>query len=90
MDYKYEINRELRELNNEKAVNEHYLNKEKEKFAFLLKNEMGKDIDSVLSGEVKVKLSFFNNISYSSSLEYLSYKFFADNLTTEIRFLSAS
>lgn len=73
MDYKYEINRELRELNNEKAVNEHYLNKEKEKFAFLLKNEMGKDIDSVLSGEVKVKLSFFEKIKYKT-------KNFLDNL----------
>ena len=64
MTYNYEINRELRELNNEKAVNEHYLDKEKQKYALLLKNEMGNDIKSVLSGEKKVKLSFFEKMKY--------------------------
>lgn len=64
MTYNYEINRELRELNNEKAVNEHYLDKEKQKYALLLKNEMGNDIKSVLNGEKKVKLSFFEKMKY--------------------------
>ena len=64
MSYNFEINRELRELNNERAVNEHYFEKVKEKSAYMLKNDMGKDIDSVLSGQVKVKLSFFDKLKH--------------------------
>jgi hypothetical protein len=39
---------------------------QRDRYASLLKGEMGKDIDDVLSGKVKVKLSFWERVKYKT------------------------
>lgn len=60
----YELNRELRGWKNDKIMTERAVDFEKNRWAELLKGEMGKDIDDVLSGKKKVKLTFNEVLNY--------------------------
>lgn len=64
MSNNYELNRELRGLKNDKIMTERAVNSEKNRWAEKLKGEVGKDIDDVLSGKKKVKLTFNEAINY--------------------------
>ena len=64
MNEKVELNREVRNLENDKKMSILAIKNEQEKMARMLRGSMGKDIDDVLSGKVKVKLSFFEKIRY--------------------------
>lgn len=57
-------NRELRELANDRRLSELTLNAEKEKIANMLKGDMGKDMEEVLSGKKIVKLSIKEKFIY--------------------------
>ena len=59
----FQINRELRGLNNYKKITELAVKSQQIKWAELLKGNVGKDINDVLSGKVKVKLTFGEIIS---------------------------
>lgn len=59
----FQINRELRGLNNDKKITELAVKSQQIKWAELLKGNVGKDINDVLSGKVKVKLTFGEIIS---------------------------
>ena len=61
---KAELNREVRNLENDKKMSILAIKNEQEKMARMLRGSMGKDIDDVLSGKVKVKLSFFEKMKY--------------------------
>jgi len=54
----FELNRELKGLQTDKTLYENELTAQKEKYAYFLRNELGEDIDNVLNGKVKVKLTF--------------------------------
>lgn len=54
----YELNKELNGLKSDKVLYEKELIGEQTKMAYLLRNELGEDIDNVLNGKVIVKLSF--------------------------------
>ena len=54
-DNEYVLNREVRMLNNDKKMTERAVESEKNRWAELLKGEMGNDINDVLSGKVKIK-----------------------------------
>ena len=54
----FELNRELSGLKSDRIIYENELKNEREKMAYFLRNELGEDIDNVLNGKVKVKLSF--------------------------------
>lgn len=56
--------REMRELNSEKNIQNIVLNAEKEKYANLLRSEMGQDIKDVLSGKKVVKMSKWEIFKY--------------------------
>ena len=60
----YNLHREIRGLKNDKLMSQRAVNFERNKWAKLLNGEMGKDIDDVLSGKVKVKLTFKEIVSY--------------------------
>jgi hypothetical protein len=60
----WELNKELSNLKQDKKTIEEELNKRKQQMANLLLNDLGKDIDNVLSGQVKVKLTFFEKLKY--------------------------
>lgn len=64
MNDKVELNREVRNLENDKKMSILAIKNEQEKMARMLRGSMGKDIDDVLSGKVKVKLSFFEKMKY--------------------------
>lgn len=64
MGVDYELNRELRGWKNDKIMTERAVDFEKNRWADLLKGEMGKDIDDVLSGKKKVKLTFNEVLNY--------------------------
>lgn len=64
MGVDYELNRELRGWKNDKIMTERAVDFEKNRWAELLKGEMGKDIDDVLSGKKKVKLTFNEVLNY--------------------------
>ncbi len=64
MNEKVELNREVRNLENDKKMSILAIKNEQEKMARMLRGSMGKDIDDVLSGKVKVKLSFFEKMKY--------------------------
>lgn len=49
--------RELQEYKQDRIRLENELNKERIRFAMSLKNDMGKDMDDILSGKKKIKLS---------------------------------
>lgn len=60
----FELNRELKELNFDKEKYKTELTNEQNRIAKLLKNEMGQDIQNVLNGKVKVKLTFKEKLKY--------------------------
>jgi hypothetical protein len=60
----YELNRELRGLKNDKIMTERAVDSEKNRWAELLKGEIGQDMKDVLSGKKKVKLSFKEKMNY--------------------------
>lgn len=60
----YELSRELRGYENDKRMTERAVQSEQLKWKEKLMNEMGKDIDDVISGKVKVKLSFREKLHY--------------------------
>ena len=64
MGVDYELNRELRGWKNDKIMTERAVDFEKNRWAELLKGEMGNDIDDVLSGKKKVKLTFNEVLNY--------------------------
>lgn len=64
MEDKLAVNRELRELKNEKLIQEKTLRAEQERFASMLKNGVGDDMHDVLSGKKKVKLSKWDSFKY--------------------------
>lgn len=53
-----ELNRELKGLQSDRKQYEDELKNKREKMAYFLRNELGEDIDDVLNGKVKVKLTF--------------------------------
>ena len=60
----YELNRELRGLKNDKIMTERAVDSEKNRWAELLKGDIGQDMKDVLSGKKKVKLSFKEKMNY--------------------------
>lgn len=57
-----EIDNELKGLKNDRKRYEIELSLYQQKYSQLLKNEIGKDINDVLNGKTKVKLSFKEKI----------------------------
>ena len=57
-------NREKKALENDILMSRRALNFQQRKIAQELLGDMGKDIDSVLSGKVKVKLPFLMGLRY--------------------------
>jgi len=64
MSVDYELAREMRGLKNDKMMTGRAVESEKNRWAEKLKGEVGKDIDDVLSGKKKVKLTFNEVINY--------------------------
>ena len=64
--YQNNINKELTNNNNDKIIFEHELKTHRDNIAHMLKTDMGKDIDDVLSGKKIVTLSFFEKFKYKS------------------------
>jgi hypothetical protein len=60
----YELNRELRGWKNDKIMTERAVESEKNRWAEMLKGNVGEDIKDVLSGKKKVKLTFNEVINY--------------------------
>lgn len=60
----FELNRELKGLQSDKKIYEDELKNKREKMAYFLRNELGEDIDDVLNGKVKVKLSLKEKLKY--------------------------
>jgi hypothetical protein len=60
----WEINRELKEIDKEREVFHQELSNKRKHMANMLLNDMGKDIDDVLNGRVKVELSRKEKIKY--------------------------
>jgi hypothetical protein len=61
-----QVRRELRGLESDRRHTELAVQNQRDRYANLLKGEMGKDIDDVLSGKVKVKLSFWERVKYKT------------------------
>ena len=57
-----ETNNELKGLKNDRKRYEIELSLYQKKYAEMLKHEMGKDMNNVLNGKIKVKLSFKEKI----------------------------
>lgn len=57
-----EIDNELKGLKNDRKRYEIELSLYQQKYSHLLKNEMGKDMNDVLNGKTRVKLSFKEKI----------------------------
>lgn len=60
----YELNRELRGWKNDKIMTERAVEFEKNRWAEMLKGNIGQDIKDVLSGKKKVKLTFKEVLRY--------------------------
>lgn len=60
----YELIRETRHLKNDKIMAERAVEYEKNRWAAKLNGAVGKDIKDVLSGKVKVKLSFKERFNF--------------------------
>ena len=60
----WELNRELKEIDKEREVFTQELTNKRQHMANLLLNDMGKDMDDVLKGKVKVKLSWKERMKY--------------------------
>ena len=65
MNGDYELNREARGLKSDKIMTERAVNFEKNRWAELLKGEVGQDMKDVLSGKKKVKLSLKEKLYYT-------------------------
>jgi hypothetical protein len=59
-----ELNRELKGLQTDREMYKNELKRQQENYAHFLRNELGEDIDNVLNGKVKVKLSFKERFKY--------------------------
>jgi hypothetical protein len=59
-----ELEKEMRELENEKELQKKILDAEKVKIKNMLIQGMGQDMKDVLQGKVKVKLSFKEKVRY--------------------------
>jgi len=60
----FQVYRELRGWKNDRMMTERAVESERDKWAEMLKGEMGQDIKDVLSGKIKVKLTFSEVINY--------------------------
>lgn len=60
----WELNRELSEFKRQNMIHEKELSNKRNEMSNLLLNEMGRDMDDVLNGKIKIKLSFFEKIKY--------------------------
>ena len=60
----WELNRELKEIDKEREIFTQELTNKRQQMANLLLNDMGKDMDDVLKGKVKVKLSWRERMKY--------------------------
>lgn len=60
----FQLNRELKGLQSDRECYKNDLKNQQEKYAYFLRNELGEDIDNVLNGKVKVKLSFKEKLKY--------------------------
>lgn len=60
----YELTRETRGLRNDKIMTERAVDYEKNRWAEMLRGNLGKDINDVLSGKKKVRLTFNEVINY--------------------------
>jgi hypothetical protein len=60
----WEINKELKEIGKEREVFNQELSNKRQHMANMLLNDMGKDIDDVLNGRVKVELSRKEKFKY--------------------------
>ena len=60
----YELTRETRGLKNDKMMTERAVEFERNRWAEMLRGNLGKDIDDVLSGKKKVRLTFNEVINY--------------------------
>ena len=60
----FNLGREINLLKGEKVNTRVVLETERDKYARLLNGSMGEDIDNVLSGRVKVTLSFRERVKY--------------------------
>lgn len=60
----YELLRETRGLKNDKIMTQRAVDFEKNRWAEMLKGSVGKDIDDVLSGRKKVRLTWNEIINY--------------------------
>ena len=64
MNGDYELNREARGLKSDKIMTERAVNFEKNRWAELLKGEVGQDMKDVLSGKKYVKLTKWQKLRY--------------------------
>jgi hypothetical protein len=71
----WELNRELAEHKKERSLYESELSQTRNNMAHMLLNEMGKDINDVLSGKVQVKLTWKEKIKYK--LKFIIDKLFS-------------
>lgn len=62
-----ELNREYRELENERKLYNRIIKNEQETFAKSLKGSIGRDMEEVLTGKKTVKLSLLEIIKYKIS-----------------------
>lgn len=60
----FELNRELKGLQSDRKQYEDELKNKREKMAYFLRNELGEDIDDVLNGKIKVKLTLKEKLKY--------------------------
>ena len=60
----YELDREIRGLRNDKIMTERAVEFERNRWANKLRGNVGKDINDVLSGKVKVKLTLKESLRY--------------------------
>lgn len=60
-----EVHREVKGLNNDKIMTERAVAFERNRWAELLKGDLGQDMKDVLSGKKKVKLSFKEKVYYT-------------------------
>ena len=60
----FQLNRELKGLQSDRESYKNDLKNQQEKYAYFLRNELGEDIDNVLNGKVKVKLSCKEKLKY--------------------------
>lgn len=60
----FQIDRELKGLQSDREMYQHELKKQQENYAYFLRNELGEDIDDVLNGKKKIRLSFKEKFKY--------------------------